>query len=70
MNDEGTRGARLAGEAVVTKGYGVTSVSAVSALSFEPAGRRDRARITMGRPLRVSLAGHGLASEATLHDIP
>ena len=70
MSDEGTRGARLACEAVVSKGYGVTSVSAVRALSFEPAGRRDRARITVGRTLRFSLAGHGLASEATLHDIP
>jgi hypothetical protein len=69
MSDGGTRGACLACEAVVSKGYGVTSLSSIRALSFEQAGLRDRARTTMGHTLRLSLASHGLASEATLHDI-
>jgi len=69
MSDEGTRGACLACEAVVSKGYDVKSLPSIRALSFQQAGLRDRARITMGRTLRFSLASHGLASEATLHDI-
>jgi len=59
----------LACEAVVSKGYNVTSVPSVRARPFEQASLNDRARITMGFTLRLSVAHHGLASEATLHHI-
>ena len=69
MNED-TCGARLACEAVVSKGYDVISLSPIRALSFEQASLHYRAQITMGCTLRFSLGNHGLASEATLHDRP